>query len=89
MGQLWCSASNLDIDGNYNKKNAEEFGRAINEHINSGGVKEIAGSYRGDPVTHYLNPTTGLNVMADPSGKFLSGWKLRTVLKKPVVKRGA
>ncbi|ASW01028.1 colicin D domain-containing protein [Paraburkholderia aromaticivorans] len=25
---------------------------------------------------HYFNPETGLNVMTDQSGNFISGWKL-------------
>jgi len=39
-------------------------------------VTKTAGTYRGNPVTHYLDPSTGLNVIVDPAGVFVSGWKL-------------
>jgi hypothetical protein len=48
----------------------------LNQHINSPAVTKISGTYRGDPVTHFLDPATGLNVIVDPSGVFVSGWKL-------------
>ena len=48
----------------------------MNQHINSSGVRAIEGTYRGNPVTHHLNPETGLNVMSDAAGNYVSGWKL-------------
>jgi len=44
--------------------------------VNKSGIKIIKGIYRGNPVIHYLDPKTGLNVMSDEAGNFISGWKL-------------
>ena len=48
----------------------------MNMHINDPTVVEIAGAYRGVPVTHFYNPATGLNVIATPAGQYVSGWQL-------------
>jgi RHS repeat-associated protein len=69
-------AADFGIQGNYNAANGAAFRSAINQHINSPGVQVIQGTYRGTPVTHYVNPQTGLNVMSNSAGEFLSGWKL-------------
>ncbi|MDO8543894.1 MAG: colicin D domain-containing protein [Opitutaceae bacterium] len=69
-------AADFGIQGNYNTANGAAFRSAINQHINSPGVQVIQGTYRGTPVTHYVNPQTGLNVMSNSAGDFLSGWKL-------------
>ena len=69
-------AADFGIQGNYNAANGAAFRSAINQHINSPGVQVIQGTYRGTPVTHYVNPQTGLNVMSNSAGEFLSGWRL-------------
>lgn len=69
-------AADFGVQGNYNGANAVKFRSAINQHINSADVKVIQGTYRGQPVTHYVDPQTGLNVMSNSAGEFLSGWKL-------------
>jgi hypothetical protein len=69
-------AADFGVIGNYSKANAASFSRALHQHINGPGVQAIRGTYRGQPVTHYLDPATGLNVMADPAGNFISGWRL-------------
>lgn len=69
-------AGDFGVTGNYSKANAAKYSEALNQHINSPAVTKISGTYRGDPVTHYLDPATGLNVIVDPSGVFVSGWKL-------------
>jgi|GEM_PF-5808475 len=43
---------------------------------------------RGNPVIHYLNPKTGLNVISSPSGEFISGWKLNPTQIKNVREHG-
>ncbi len=82
-------ASDFSISGNFNKANAAKFGSAINQHINSPGVKAIQGTYRGKPVIHYINPETGLNVIADQAGNFVSGWKLGAEQLQNVLTRGS
>lgn len=69
-------AKDFGVAGNYSKANAAQFSRAIHQHVNSPGVRAIQGTYHKQPVTHYLDPSTGLNVMADQAGTFISGWKL-------------
>ncbi len=69
-------AGDFGVTGNYSKANAAKHSEALNQHINSPAVTKISGTYRGNPVTHHLDPATGLNVIVDPSGAFISGWKL-------------
>ena len=69
-------ASAFGVLGRYSRGGAARFSAAIHQHINSPGVRAINGSYRGMPVTHYLDPSTGLNVIVDKAGNFISGWKL-------------
>ncbi|MCC6750551.1 MAG: hypothetical protein IT371_23000 [Deltaproteobacteria bacterium] len=57
-------------------KHGADFSRAVNQHINAPGVRSITGTYRGNPVTHYIDPCTGLNVIADQAGNYVSGWRL-------------
>ena len=65
------------MSGNFNKNNAANFKQAINQHVNDPGTHSIIGTYRdSQDVTHFFNPSTGVNVMNDANGNFLSGWKL-------------
>jgi RHS repeat-associated protein len=68
--------SDFGMTGNWNPGRATETSRLINSHINGPGVKAIKGTYRGQDVVHYLDPQSGLNVISDPSGIFIGGWKL-------------
>jgi hypothetical protein len=68
--------ADFGLRGNWNSSRAEEFRNVVNQHINSPGVRVIAGTYRGDPVVHYVDPRTGLNVVADRVGNYVSGWRL-------------
>ena len=69
-------ARDFGITGNNNPANQARFQQAIEQHMNDPLTKVINGTYRGQQVTHYVNPSTGLNVIKDASGNFLSGWKL-------------
>jgi RHS repeat-associated protein len=68
--------ADFGLSGKWNPNRAVEFSRAVNQHINRPGIRTIAGTYRGNPATHYLDPKTGLNVIADPAGNYVSGWRL-------------
>ena len=81
-------AGDFGVLGNYSKANAGKFSSAINQHINSAGVQTINGTYRGQSVIHYLNPNTGLNVISNPAGQFISGWKLNPAQLQNVLKHG-
>ena len=52
------------------------FETAIKKHVNDPATAVIQGTYRGQSVTHFYNSNTGVNVMKDLNGKFLSGWEL-------------
>ena len=81
-------AADFGLTGNWNKATASKFSSAINQHINSLGIKIIYGSYRNQPAIHYLNPNTGLNVISRTNGQFWSGWKLTSEQLKHVLKHG-
>jgi hypothetical protein len=69
-------AKDFGVTGNANNKTLSEFRSALQSHVDADGTHAIPGTYRGNPVTHYVDPSTGLNVIRDSSGNFLSGWKL-------------
>lgn len=69
-------AEDFDVLGNWSRNKATELSRAINQHVNDAATQMINGRYRGDDVVHFLNPTTGLNVVSDLAGYLQTGWKL-------------
>ena len=69
-------AKDFGVSGSANNKTLSEFSSALQSHVDAAGTRAIQGTYRGNPVTHHLDPGTGLNVIRDSSGNFLSGWKL-------------
>lgn len=81
-------AADFGVTGNYNKANAAEFNAAIQQHINAAGTRSIRGIYRGDAVTHFLDPETGLNVISR-DGTFVSGWRLNADQLANVLRDGS
>lgn len=81
-------AKYFGVTGNYSLTNAAKFQSAIEAHIANTATKVILGTYRGQPVTHFVNPQTRLNVIQDASGNFLSGWKLTPTQLKHVLSTG-
>ena len=69
-------AADFGVSGNWSKKTASEFEAALRTHLDSPGTTAIQGTYRGDPVTHFFDANTRLNVIVDANGGFVSGWKL-------------
>jgi len=65
------SASTAWIDASAFCKTA---GGSANCGVSTGSTRTDV--YRGQDVIHYLNPSTGLNVTADPLGRFVGGWTL-------------
>jgi hypothetical protein len=76
------------LSGNWNPSKAADVSTAINLHINAPGVQAIKGVYRGQEVIHYLDPITGLNVVADMQGNFIGGWKLGAEQLQSVLSTG-
>lgn len=68
--------SDFGLKGNWNPAGAADASRAIHQHINNPAVRAIEGTYRGNPVRRFVDPQTGLNVIAGPGGNFVSGWRL-------------
>lgn len=69
-------AKDFGVSGNYNPANARQFEQAIKSHTTNPGTQVIKGTYRGQKAIHLYNPKTGLNVITQPNGNFVSGWKL-------------
>jgi hypothetical protein len=81
-------AQDFGVTGNYSPANAAKLQNAIQQHVASSSTKVIKGTYHGNPVTHYVNPSTGVNVMKDSAGNFVSGWKLSPAQLKHVLSNG-
>jgi hypothetical protein len=64
------------IEGNFSKKTAAQFTKAITQHIDDKSTLKILGTYRKDPAIHYFNPITKNNVILKMDGNFWSAWKL-------------
>ena len=82
-------ASDFGITGKNNPVNQAKFQPALEQHIRDPLTKQINGTYRGQPVTHYVNPSNGLNVMKDASGNFITGYKLNQTQLANVIFRGS
>ena len=52
------------------------FEQALRAHVEDQTTVVIPGTYRGEPVTHFVNPHTGLHVIRGADGAFVSGWRL-------------
>lgn len=79
-------AIDFGVKGNYSKATAAQFSASLNQHINAARV--IQGTYKGQAVIHYLNPTTSVNVITKATGEFISGWKLGAGQLQGVLKNG-
>lgn len=61
----------------------------MGNYVDPTGTVKIRGTYRGDDVVHYYDPTKRLNVMTDRNGQFISGWKLNRKQAESVLERGS
>ncbi|WP_211314278.1 colicin D domain-containing protein, partial [Salinicola socius] len=81
-------AEDFGVSGNYSPANAKKFNQAIQDHLNASGTKEISGMYRGHSVTFHTDSNSGLTVIQNPNGSFLSGWRLNSQQLQHVLKDG-
>ncbi len=81
-------ASDFGVAGNASTKTLDEFSATLQRHVESMSTKAIVGTYRGKPVTHFIDLETGLNVIRDKTGNFLSGWRLSQPQLEHVLKNG-
>jgi hypothetical protein len=72
-------AADFGVTGKYSRQQATRFKQAMRAHVEDATTLVIPGTYRGEPVTHFVNPQTGLNVMRDAQAAFVSGWHLTPV----------
>ena len=82
-------APDFGVHGNYNKENLLLFRDKIVAHMKDPNTRVIEGTFRGKEVTMYFDELTGLNVIVDSEGNFLSGWKLFKDQYTNVKDRGA
>ena len=80
-------AVDFGVRGKYSRQQATMFEQAIRAHVEAETTLMIPGTYRGEPVTHFVNPQTGLNVMRDRQVAFVSGWRLTLVQLANVLAR--
>jgi len=72
-------AADFGVTGKYSRRQATMFEWAMRAHVEDEMTLVIPGTYRAEPVTHFVNPQTGLNVMRDAQDAFVSGWRLTPV----------
>lgn len=68
-------AADFGIERNYNSANARAFQDALQAHVSDSFTQAISGSYRGRAATIFYNPESGLGVIRNSSGDFVSGWR--------------
>jgi hypothetical protein len=82
-------AADFGVRGNWSTAAGQAFQQAIQNHIRNVGTLVIRGTYRGNPVTHFFNPSTGLNVIRNAQGAFQSGWRLSAKQIEYLLRTGA
>ena len=76
LQKKFAHAADFGVTGKYSRQQAAMFERAMCAHVEDETTLMIPGTYRGEPITHLVNPQTGLNVMRDAQRAFVSGWRL-------------
>ena len=56
-------AEAFGVKGDFNIENLTLFKKEIISHMKNPSTEFIQGTWKGDPVNHYFNSDTGLNVM--------------------------
>lgn len=82
-------ASVLGIEGNYNKENAQKFRETLRAFVEDPEVRQIVGTFRRDPVIHYLKESTLIAVITETDGKFISVWELDDEQLENLIERGS
>lgn len=69
-------AVDFGVAGTGTKEDLKQFEVAIQTQVASPNTVHIDGSFRGDSAILHVDPNTGLAVITDKTGNFLSGWRL-------------
>ncbi len=67
----------------------DNFDRAVRQVVDDPATMHIRGAYRGQPAILNYNPQSGLCVIQNPDGTFVSGFELTPTQIDNVVNRGA
>lgn len=82
-------AKDFGLTGNRNNQNLTKFKQAIQRHIDHPQTRVIYGTYRKkEPVIHFYNHKTGINMFMTKKGEFRSAWKLDERQLKHLKKHG-
>ncbi|UHQ23252.1 Ig-like domain-containing protein [Lysobacter sp. 5GHs7-4] len=82
-------ASDFGVNGAWNREAGASFEQALRNHIDADGTLVIQGTYRwANDVTHFYNPSTGLNVIRDADMNFVSGWRLSPRQQADIMENG-
>lgn len=82
-------ASDFGLPSSWNSTNGARFEEVLRAHVVSPGTLRIVGTYRGQPVVHYLNADTGLNVMTSRQGDLISAWRTNAEQLRNIWQRGS
>lgn len=69
-------SKSFGINENMNTQSLEKLRLAIQKHADDPQTLVIKGTYHKNPVSHYFNTRTGINVIQGKSGDLISFWKL-------------
>ena len=58
------------------KEGCATFARALDMFVNDTSIVEISAKYRGFPAIHFFNPATGVVVVANHAGNYVTGVQL-------------
>jgi hypothetical protein len=72
------------VTGPYSQAQATRCAQALRAHVAHPATVMRRGTYRGAPVTHFVQPMTGVNVIRRADDAFMSGWR-RTPAQLPNV----
>lgn len=69
-------AGDFGVAGTGTKEQLVQFEAALLSHVADMNTLHIDGSFRGDAAILHVDASTGLAVITDKSGIFISGWRL-------------
>jgi hypothetical protein len=64
LQRKFTHAADFGVTGKYSRQQATMFEGAMRAHIEDEMTVVILGTYRGEPVTHFVNPQTGVKCHA-------------------------
>ena len=82
-------AADFGVIGRYSRVRVRQFEPALRAHVEDPTTLGIQGTYRGEPVTHFVHAHTGLNVIRGADDAFVSAWRLTSNQLANVLLRGS